>query len=540
MEAQFRQLLTQLQLHQDQLVIAYFYLIVFSWKFEKVRRISSSTALVGTAAALAVLTIVTYGVTIIFYLLYPNYLDHMEPLVASISWEWMHGHVLYPNWTTGDAWISIFGPLLFLINGLPLLLGPSIFSTKLVGVLFLTLALIAILIALKQTTGSNLRSLVLLASLVGLFEIFPGYPSTYQYPYYQLPYWNRPEPFLITTSVLALVVIAWKPPPLLAGISIGVLAGLATGLKLHSFIYLIPAAALTVTRIKSLRGQFVVAIISGIVAAIFALLFYLANGVSIVGYLRFLRVAFQEHWSGFRFIENVQAFFVLTAALVVPWIWRKQTFEYSERWFFAGLFISAATIVVIGAKVGAGSYYLLPLVPAFIYGIAIGCPRSATEAGGITALISIAIFLAYGPNLWFDMQTAKYLYQVKAPEEGDKIAELQNYISSYSDAQIGISDDEHYPSYYYQVLSVWNGHPLRVSFTAWMDLAYVGVDEKYITRFVERCAVKTWILPVGNPFMQTNWYNNLPIVTDNFRRIFFANYRQIELGNAYQVWRCNQ
>jgi len=516
-------------------VIAYFYLIVFSWKFEKVRRISSSTALVGTAAALAVLMIVTYGVTIIFYLLYPNYLDHMEPLVASISGEWMHGHVLYPNWKTGDAWISIFGPLLFLINGLPLLLGPSIFSSKLVGVLFLALALIAILIALKQATGSNLRSLVLLASLVGLFEIFRDYPYIYQYSY-----WNRPEPFLITTSALALVVIAWKPPPLLAGISIGVLAGLATGLKLHGFIYLIPAAALTVARIKSLRGQFVVVIISGIVAAIFALLPYLANGVSIVGYLRFLRVMFQEHWSEFGFIGNVQAFFVLTAALLVPWIWRNQTFEYSERWFFAGLFISAATIVVIGAKVGAGSYYLLPLVPAFIYGIAIGGPRSATEAGGITALISIAIFLAYGPNLWFDMQTAKYLYQVKAPEERDKIAELQNYISAYGDAQIGISDDEHYPSYYYQVLSVWNGHPLRVSFTAWMDLAYVGVDEKYITRFVEGCAVKTWILPVGNPFMKTNGYTELPIVSDNFRRIFFANYRQIEVGNAYQVWRCNQ
>jgi hypothetical protein len=534
MEAQFRQLLSQLQLPQNQLVIACFCLMVFGWKYAKSRRVFSSTALIGTAATLAILTIVTYGVTIIFYLLYPNYLDHMEPLVASISWEWMHGHVLYPNWTTGDAWISIFGPLLFLMNGLPILVDPSIFSTKLVGVLFLALALIAILIALKQTTGSSLTSLLLLASLVGLFGIFPDYP------YSQYPYWNRPEPFLIMTSVLALVVIAWKPPPLLAGISIGVLAGLATGLKLHGFIYLIPAAALTVTRIESLRGRFVVAIISGIVAAIFASLPYLEDGVSIFGYLMFLRVVFKQQWSGFTFIENVQACFALTVALVVPWIWRKQTFEYSERWFFAGLFISAATIVVIGAKVGAGSYYLLPLVPAFIYGIAIGCPRSANEARGITALISIAIFLACGPNLWSDMQTAKYFYQVKAPEERDKIAELQNYISSYPDAQIGISDDEHYPSYYYQVLSVWNGHPLRVSFTAWMDLAYVGVDEKYITRFVERCAVGTWILPVGNPFMQTNWYNNLPIVTDNFRRIFFASYRQIELGNAYQVWRCNQ
>ena len=137
------------------------------------------------------------------------------------------------------------------------------------------------------------------------------------------------------------------------------------------------------------------------------------------------------------------------------------------------------------------------------------------------------------------MQTAKYFYQVKVPDERDKIAELQNYISSYPDGQIGISDDAHYPSYYYRVLSVWNGHPLRVDFTTWMDLAYAGVDEKYIARFVEGCAVKTWILPVGDPFMKTNGYNSLPIVSENFRRTFFANYRQIQVGNAYQVWRCN-
>ena len=127
MNADLNELLRQLQLHQHQFVIVYFYLIVFSSKYyETFRRIFSSTVLVGTAATLAVLMIVTYGVTVIFYLLYPNYLDHFQPLVASISWEWMHGHVLYPDWTTGDAWISIYGPLLFLINGLPLLIVVSI------------------------------------------------------------------------------------------------------------------------------------------------------------------------------------------------------------------------------------------------------------------------------------------------------------------------------------------------------------------------------------------------------------------------------
>jgi hypothetical protein len=528
MKAELAELLRQLHYRQHEFAIIYFYSIIFIWKYcERFRWIFTSTVFIGMTTALAVLTIVTFGITLIFYLQYPNYPDHAQPLVASISWEWMHGHVLYPNWTTGDASISIYGPLLFLINGLALLLNSSIFCTKLVGVLFLCLALIAILIAIKQTTGSSLTSLVLVASLVTLFGIFDEYS-----------YWNRPEPFLITIGVLALVVIAYNPPPPVAAISIGVLAGFATGLKLHGFIYLIPAAAITVARTETLRRKFVVTIIGGLCATAFALLPYFGNGVSIVGYLRILRVVSEQEWVPALFIENVLVFFVLTAALTVTWIWRQQAFEYWERWFFAGVFVSAAMIVLIGAKRGAGGYWLLPLVPVFIYGIAIGCTESVTAAGrGMAALIFLGIFLAYGPNLLIDMW---HTYQANALKERDKITEFRNYVRSYPDAQIGVSDYEHYESYFYRVLSVWNGQPLHVDFTAWMDLAYGGVDEKYITRFVERCTVKTWILPVGNPFMLENFYNGLPLVSDNFRRTFFTNYRQIAVGDAYQVWQCNQ
>ena len=480
MKAELRELLRQLQSHQHQFVIIYFYLIVFVWKYcEKFRWIFTSTVFVVTVATLAVLTIITFALTIIFYLLYPNYPDHIQPLVASLSWEWLHGRALYPNWTTGDVRISVLGPLLFFINGLSLLVSESIVSTKSLGVLFLALALVAILIVLKQTTGSSLISLVLVASLVTLFGIF-----------HEISYWNRPEPFLITIVVLALLVIACNPPPSVAGISIGVLAGLATGLKLHGFIYLIPAAAITVARTETLRRKLVVTIISGLCATAFALLPYFGHGVSIVGYLRILRVVSAQDWVPAFFIGNVLVFFVLTAALTMTWLWRQQAFEYCERWFFAALFVSAAMMVLIGAKRGVGSYYLLPLVPVFIYGIAIGCAHSVTAGREMAALIFLGIFLAYGPNLLIDMQHWHHTYQANALEERHKITELRKYVGSYPDAQIGVSDDEHYESYFYRVLSVWNGQALHVDFTAWMDLAYGGIDEKYITRFLKRCTVQ--------------------------------------------------
>ena len=83
-KAQLGALLNALQKNQHQIVIAILCLAALSWKYcLKFRPIFTSAALIGTAAALAVLTIFAYILTIVLYLLYPNYLDHFQPLVAT-------------------------------------------------------------------------------------------------------------------------------------------------------------------------------------------------------------------------------------------------------------------------------------------------------------------------------------------------------------------------------------------------------------------------------------------------------------------------
>ena len=59
------------------------------------------------------------------------------------------------------------------------------------------------------------------------------------------------------------------------------------------------------------------------------------------------------------------------------------------------------------------------------------------------------------------------------------------------------------------------------------ELAYVGVPEKNIIRFIKTCEVPTWILPLGEPFTKESWYTQRPILSDEFRRIFAMNYRLI-------------
>jgi hypothetical protein len=522
-------LLHALQDHQNQIVINYFCLAALSWQYwVTIRSIVKSRVLIGTAAALAVLTVSAYILTIVLYLLYPNYFDHGQPIVASISWLWMQGHELYPNWATGDVYGLVYGPLIFLLNGIAVLLNPSIFASKLLGVLSLGAALAATWILLKRATASGVTSLFLLGSLVILL-------GTFMY----IPYWNRPEPFLILVSVLALLV-AFRPSSLVAGVSIGVLAGVAAGFKLHGFIYTVPAAAAALSKIETLRGRLVVTIIGSACAVGAALLAYLEKGVSIAGYLRFLRVARDTGWSPYLLVENLLFTFVLMAPIIVIWIWRKPALSPPDRWLLVALGLSVAIITVIGAKSGGGAYYLLPFVPICMYGIAVICATCKTETKEIAAIIFVSFFLAYSPGLLVYIFSLKS-YQVTAPLERERIAELKAYLDSYPEAQIGISDSEHYSSYFYRTLSVWNGRPLHVDFGAWMDLAYAGVDEEHIMRFIKGCTVPIWILPLGAPFSMDNFYKPVgpPMLSESFRQTFAINYRQIETGQAYQVWRCN-
>jgi hypothetical protein len=529
MQAHLYALLYALQAHQHQIVIAYFCLAALSWHYwMKNRSIIMSAVLIGTAAAFAVFAVSAYMLTAVIYLLYPNYFDHIQATVACISWVWMQGHELYPNWMTGDVYGLVYGPIIFLINGMALLLKPSIFASKLPGALSLLAALGATSILLTRKTASSLTSLFLLASLIMLFG-----------PYGVVPYWNRSDPFLILVSVLALLM-AFGPSPLMAAVGIGVLAGVAAGLKLHGFIYTIPAAAAALARVEILRGRVVMAIIGSTCAVASALLPYLEKGASVVDHLRFLRAELNSGLSSSLLVGMIPVTFVLAAPIVGIWIWRKPTLHPPDLWLLTALAISAAMIIVIGAINGGGSYHFLPLMPICIYGIAVVCASSKAEPKEIAALIFVSFFLAYGPQLFLNMRWFKYKYQMAAPSEREKISELITYLGSYPEAQIGISDDEHYADYFYRVFSIWKGRPLHIDFTVQMNLAYAGVGEEHIVRFIKGCTVPTWILPLGAPFTMTSWYNDLPVLSDSFRETFSTNYRLVRTGQAYQVWECKR
>src|SRR5215469_8955718 len=126
MKEHLRAFLHALSQRQHQIVMDYFFFSALIWSWVNTRLTTSYAVLIHILAALSVFAVFAYALTIVLYLFYPSYLDQVQPTVATISWLGMKGQELYPNWTTGKIYGLVYGPVLFFINGMALLLSPSI------------------------------------------------------------------------------------------------------------------------------------------------------------------------------------------------------------------------------------------------------------------------------------------------------------------------------------------------------------------------------------------------------------------------------
>jgi hypothetical protein len=475
-----------------------------------------------------------YLAQIATYAIFPNYSDHFESTVASIGWLGLHGRALYPDWVTSDVYGMLYGPILYLLNGLFLLAMPTLTMSKISGIASLVIAFAALFWVLNQKTRNAVISFLIIASLVTVFDRFGVFGFSNRLGVFT--YWNRAEPFLILITVLALVAEITLQP-FVAAVVIGGLAGAATGLKIHGFLYVLPIAMMLLGRVKNFRDRAVLSAVGAAGAILFGILPFCMRAASFENYLLYLRLAAHHGLS----LELLKENCVFAVAMIAPmasiWYLQRSTLNAPERWFVSSLIVSIALVAIIAAKPGAGAYHFFPFAPQCFYGVSLLLARSRADARRGMTIVFTLLLVVYCPSLFLQIQQMRS-YQHNAHIEQAKIAELRELLDAYPGAQIGVSDETHYADTYYKFLSVVSGHPLRVDFAAWMDMQYSGVEESNILRFVKGCEVPEWILPLGPPFTMVTWYTQLPLLSDEFRRTFGENYKLAKVGNAYQVWEC--
>ncbi|MDB5395076.1 MAG: hypothetical protein JWM91_2582, partial [Rhodospirillales bacterium] len=213
--------------------------VILAWNRGGLRFAVASRFVTSVAIGLACLVLVTYFGILILRQFSVVYGDHLEALVASISWLVVHRRPGYPDWQDGDLYGDLYGPLLFWINGLTLLISPSVAATKLVAAGALVLGLLGLLtLSMRAVPGWPAR-LLLAAILVEQLL-----------PYRFTAYWIRSEPFLYLIAVLAILAEIRRKPGL-AMLLVGLLTGLAVDLKIHAMLYTLPVGLLILARAKN-------------------------------------------------------------------------------------------------------------------------------------------------------------------------------------------------------------------------------------------------------------------------------------------------
>ncbi len=459
---------------------------------------------------------VLYLATVVLYVAIPAYYDHVEPSVAAVSWVVMQGQQAYPDQASAGMYGLPYGPMLFLCNGLTmLLLGPGIITSKVAGAGASVASLFALGLATRRADGLEWPKAMRWAALVYLMF---GATS----------FWVRAEPLLLFCASLA--VLSLTVPAVLSTVLVGIAVGVGVNLKVSVVIYLFPALAL-VWR-KHGPGRFAAA---AAIATLVAALPYLAfHNISLAGYLSWVRAATGQ---GLR-LSALPTALEWTIVLAMPMLLsgRPETAPrgVSDMVVFRGLVIASMLVSLpIAAKHGTGIYHFLPFVPSIIFA---SCTATKTGPRFVAPamLASFVLIAALQLQPWVTATTSLPAREI--------ISELKQLEAARA-GSMSMGYSANYRLSFFRPVLVFEGQPYSLDGASLMDWHWSGRPfPPAAIAAVRACAVDAWIIPAGAPPFELR--NAYPIAgdifPDEFRRAFEDRYALEKSGRWFDVWRCQR
>jgi hypothetical protein len=506
----------------------------FDDRFTGWTRTWARPVLMGTTALLLVVYVVISG----WYLRLEGFAGEVEPLVSSISWMVQDGHALYHDLDDSARYSILYGPSVFLTNGLFLkILGPSLFATKLASAL------------------AGLASLLLIYASVQRRKLDPaavavvGLAILYYWSQGFAVYLVRPDSLLLFSVSLGLFV-AVRARRIFAVLGLGLILGFAVNLKVHSGFYFLPVLAIMMSRFgrRVLGGTISLAVVS--VLAPFA--FY--DQVSLTNYLVWLGNATHHGLCWNTVLQTLR----YTGGLVIPVVGLIMLQESPRAWFrdHKALVITSAVslmvILVLAAKPGAGLVHLLPLVPTILYLVGIllqGMPRDfwldRSDLGkaprwgrmGLTAMLLTVIL---GGTVHEYRMTSLVSWQNQ--EASDLARDLADIQASLPGLKIGMAvggENQNFRHTWMRPLLVFNDNPLLLDPIAVMDCHLAGRPLPPETfEAITRGDVSAWLVPKAQqPFQKLNWYPpHDPVFSTDFMEHFRAHYTPRIQSQFFDVW----
>jgi len=488
------------------------------------------------AVVMSLVVLVIFALIGGWYLTLDGFAGEVEPVVSSLSWLVQNGHPLYHEIEAAQRYSVLYGPSVFLTNGLFLqVLGPSLFSAKLASFFGVLGCLFLFHAALTRSSRDWVALLV--TSLAALYFWSQGFAV----------YLVRPDALLLFSVGLALFT-AVKTRRVIALVTVAVMLGFAVNLKVHAVVYFFPVLAILGDRFGWRR---VLLTVAGSVVVILAP-FVLHPQVSALNYLEWLRNAIDHGLV----TETVSATLQFAACLLLPLgalllisPIRAQHVK-RHRVVLASLAPTYVLTLILAAKPGAGLVHLLPLIPTTLYLVGVilrdlvdlhpwvpaSHPRFSLR--GILVALFLAALLSGTVNVYRAVRLVDWQVQQAPNLAGD----IRGIMEQYPDLTLGMACGGENNSFFctwLRPLLVFANHPLVLEPIAVMECQLTGKEmPQEIYQALENGVVSLWLVPRDKqPFAKLNWYPpHDPVFSERFIKHFESLYSRRGQSLYFDLW----
>jgi hypothetical protein len=463
------------------------------------------------------------------YLAVPSYADYGETMVPILATNFLKGGNVYSDWQEGSALIgSLYGPYVFIVQSVALAISPSVFFSKLVGILFASMALIVFYLAvrmLRPTAAAGFCALMIALSSFNLHYWF----------------WNRPDSIFIFMVSLCTLLAARSDRRYLL-VWIGMFAAIATNLKLFGSIYFIPFAVMCLAT-QDWRELLKSGGLGAVLFVIFVISPFLFAHVDLWVYLENV---FMMTRQGFDLwgAKGALCYGALIVATPISFaILNRSSLQRDSIALIAALVVVAVIVSVIAGKPGGGPPYLMPLIPTSLFAAALVWSRlpkfEYPKAVTIQHVVLIATLISASPvwaYSWYQMGR-----QIPdSVERRERAVELRNHFINFPRAEMGHGQGKAATEDgFHRVQKAFLGQIARFDYVNYADQRGAGLPASILYPLLDNCNVPSWIFArSGERF--TGYGFGVPLFDEGIHQRLTSNYELAVAGKHYEVWTCKE
>lgn len=465
------------------------------------------------------------------YVLLDTYLDHALPNIAIRSWRLINGQELYYTSEALNFIAGVYGPLLYGLNGLMLLVfGGTLAASNAAGGLAVFLGLAALSIHLFKTSDRDVAAVGVIMFLGVVLSLSP------------ISFWTRPDPFILMLVCFALLSTQLKRfGDYVPHVAVAICIGLAVNFKAHAFLCFIPIVFRYCTKRWYISWV--------LMAALSILVFLIPFGFSSISMTEYLGRLFDI--VGGRSVSmgllytatKYSALFLLPAiVLAIAWKWFRSKINAKDIIYFWAFLLSICGGVYSASVPGAGWYHLLAFIPisADLFSKFVESMRDKLLP---RAILLSGFFLTFAI---VSITPQKRLWKTydRLSSMGSVSDEIRSVIKRFPGQTIEMGYGQDVASTY----SLTNARPLlafagnRTTITgpSAMELRYQGQPvSPSLLAHTRSCGTNLWLIPKGErPFSMNSYFNNAPAFWPKMQEAFIFAYKIKTTLKYFDVWAC--